>query len=153
MKKSFFCLSVILSCLTLTMTSCGDDREGDVDMFNITYPYEGHVSAEGGTVNVVWRKGIVIYDNVYTAPWEYGLGNVPQPTGSWEKVNTTNEIDVLTGEGIVIAPVGSKADGKYPGVSITLSPNTTGKKRCFKIFDSAFDSGAHIFQDCTELNE
>ena len=151
MKKSFFYLSVILSCLTLTMTSCGDDVE--VDESNSTYPYDGYVSSEGGTVDVVWRKGIVIYDNVYTAPWEYELGNIPQPSASWEKVNTTNERDVLTGEGIVIAPVGSKVDGRYPGVRISLSPNTTGKKRCFKVFESVNESAAYIFQDCTELNE
>ena len=150
MKKLMF---LFVSLLTLTMTSCGDDVEGDTDMYNNTYQYDGYVSAEGGTVDVVWRKGIVIYDNVYTASWEYGLGNVPQPTGSWEKVNTTIEKDILTGEGIVIVPVGSKVEGKYPGVRISLSPNTTGKKRCFKVFESVFDYAAYIFQDCEETEE
>ncbi|MBP5195984.1 MAG: hypothetical protein J6035_01055, partial [Bacteroidaceae bacterium] len=69
MKKLMF---LFVSLLTLTMTSCGDDVEGDTDMYNNTYQYDGYVSAEGGTVDVVWRKGIVIYDNVYTASWEYG---------------------------------------------------------------------------------
>ena len=148
MKKLMF---LFVSLLTLTMTSCGDDVE--VDENNSTYPYDGYVSSEGGTVDVVWSKGIPIYDNVYTASWEYGLGNVPQPTGSWEKVNTTIEKDILTGEGIVIVPVGSKVEGRYPGVRIFISPNTTGKKRCFKVFESVDESAAYIFQDCTELNE
>ena len=151
MKKYLVYFLMFLSCLTLTMTSCGDDVE--VDENNSTYPYNGYVSAEGGTVDVVWRKGIVIYDNVYTASWEYGLGNVPQPTGSWEKVNTTIEKDILTGEGIVIVPVGSKVEGRYPGVRISLSPNTTGKKRCFKVFESVDESAAYIYQDCEETDE
>ncbi len=148
MKKPMF---LFVSLLTLTMTSCGDDVEGDEN--NYTYPYDEYVSAEGGTVDVVWSEGIVVYDNVYTASWEYGLRNVPQPKGSWEKVNTTIEKDILTGEGIVIVPVGSKVEGRYPGVRIFISPNTTGKKRCFKVFESVGESAAYIFQDCEETEE
>ena len=151
MKKHLVYLAMILSCLTLTMTSCGDDGEGM--SYNMIYPYDEYVSAEGGTVDVVWSEGIVVYDNVYTASWEYGLRNVPQPTGSWEKVNTTIEKDILTGEGIVIVPVGSEVEGRYPGVRIFISPNTTGKKRCFRVFDSFLDYAAYIFQDCEEPEE
>lgn len=155
MKKLMF---LFVSLLTLTMTSCGDDDEDIiVDVYNgITYISKEMVSSEGGTVDVVWHDGIDITDNVYTAPWEYGPGNIPIfPTKleEWEKVNTTIEKDVLTGDGIVIAPVGSKVYGIYSGVRITLSPNTTGKKRCYRIFGEIRQSPAYICQDCEETEE
>ena len=159
MKKKLFYFPIFLFCLALTTTGCSE-KEGDFDDdgYNFsTIHNDGIIPAEGGTVNAAWSRGIAIYDNVYTSPWEYGIDNTPQPTAtnedSWEKVDVTIEQDILTGDGIVIAPVGSKVDGRYPGVIISISPNTTGKKRCFRIFDSVMEFGEYIFQDCTEPEE
>lgn len=178
MKKLMF---LFVSLLTLTMTSCGDDEENDVpvvDHFYACNPDFTYFSAEGGTVDVKWEAASVptVYE-FYSASWFVKEGHeadyrkyvdgedtkqlnwtkIFEPS-SWpgEKMETSIDGSVISGEWFTVEYVDKPAYimGAHPEIKVTLSPNTTGVRRYLRISPSSYnEDDAHIFQDCTELNE
>jgi hypothetical protein len=158
MKKLCIHLSVIIACVMLALTMVGcSKKDGEIEGDGGYNPVTTNISnkvipAEGGAINVAWSRGTVIYDDAYTNSWKFGQDLTPHTSkseGPWEKANVTIEKDIMTGEWFVVVPVGSKEDGKYPGVRVFVSPNTTGKKRCLKLFDTdPYQYAAYIYQDC-----
>ena len=154
MKKLMF---LFVSLLTLTMTSCGDDDEAALYPFNVTYGSAfNYLPAEGGVTEVNWTKGIVFSSikSISSATWVHDPITKLTPVEPWEKLEFSNENDVIKGEWFVITPNGTREYNTYQGIAVTLSPNTTGKRRCLKISTEIGNiSDAYIFQDCEETEE
>lgn len=159
MKKLCLYLSVIISCLmlSLTMVGCGDEDEPGVERPGVESESYSNVigsniilsptSIGTGTSNITWSQGVSISNNIYTAPWESGQDpkTFINRKDSWEKVPVTIENDVITGEWFVITPVGTKVNGRYSGVKIVTYPNGPQNGVCLRVFGSASEQAVYIF--------
>lgn len=155
--KKLMCLFV--SMLTLTMTSCGDDVE-DTIPDPVEYSYiscngNNVIPSDGGSTDFYWSQGVTISDKIYTAQWKYKPYPFPEPIvtteNPWEKLEVRFENGSIVGEWFVITPSESLGNGRYSGIDVVLSQNTTGKRRCLKVFFSDNIESAYVYQECPEL--